>query len=94
MIDIPGDGTFLDSLGNGILDTWVTTDLRFGNGGFDLDAVAARYPVPEPAMWILVCGSLAIAVALARRPRMRQALAVHEDQVRSMLELAEGLRQP
>jgi len=30
----------------------------------------------------------------ARRPRMRQAMAVHEDQVRSMLELAEGLRQP
>jgi hypothetical protein len=72
VIDVPGDGSFLDSQGNGILDTWVTTDLQFGNGGFDLDAVAARYPVPEPATWILVFGSLAIAAALARYRPMRQ----------------------
>lgn len=74
VIDVPGDGSFLDSLGNGILDTWVTTDLQFGNGGFDLDAVAARYPVPEPATWLLAgCGAIIVAaIAVARRRAMRQ----------------------
>jgi len=31
MVDIPGDGSFLDSLGNPILDAWLTE----GSGGFD-----------------------------------------------------------
>jgi hypothetical protein len=72
VVDIPGDGSFLDSQGNGILDTWVTTDPRFGNGGFDLDAVGARYPVPEPASWIFAaCGGL-LTFVIARRCRMMQ----------------------
>jgi hypothetical protein len=73
LVDVPGNGSFLDSLGNGILDTWVTTDLQFGNGGFDLDAVAARYPVPEPGTWVLACGGLVVAaIVIARCRRMRQ----------------------
>jgi hypothetical protein len=72
VVDIPGDGSFLDSQGNGILDTWVTTDPRFGNGGFDLDAVAARYPVPEPASWIFAACGAFLAFAIARRCRMMQ----------------------
>lgn len=74
LVDIPGDGTFLDSLGHGILDTWVTTDPNFGNGGFDLDAVAARYPVPEPATWLLAAAGLT-AASLARR-RLRRVVTV------------------
>src|SRR5690606_14518096 len=31
LVDIPGNGTFKDSLGNPILDNWQTT----GSGGFD-----------------------------------------------------------
>jgi hypothetical protein len=73
LIDIPGDGSFLDSQGNGILDTWVTTDLTFGNGGFDLDAVAARYPVPEPATWMLAGLVMLVSMTkVARRRCMRQ----------------------
>ncbi len=34
-MDIPGDGTFLDSLGDPIYDAWVT----WGSGGFDLEAI-------------------------------------------------------
>jgi hypothetical protein len=35
VVDIPGNGTFTDSLGNSIYDPWVT----WGSGGFDLEAV-------------------------------------------------------
>jgi hypothetical protein len=37
MVDIPGDGTFKDSLGNPIFDAWLT----YGSGGFDLEALGA-----------------------------------------------------
>lgn len=37
IIDIPGSGDFLDSIGNPIYDPWSTAD--FGSGGFDLEAV-------------------------------------------------------
>lgn len=67
IIDIPGNGQFLDSEGRGILDAWVTTDVTFGNGGFDLDAVGARYPVPEPATWSLAIAALLLVYR--HRPR-------------------------
>jgi hypothetical protein len=35
VVDIPGDGSFTDSLGNPIYDAWVTWE----TGGFDLDAI-------------------------------------------------------
>jgi hypothetical protein len=35
VVDIPGDGTFLDSDGNPIFDAWLT----WGSGGLDLEAI-------------------------------------------------------
>ncbi len=61
IIDIPGDGTFLDAAGNGILDAWPG---GAENGGFDLDAVGARHLTPEPNssslffIAIVACGLL------------------------------------
>lgn len=46
LVDIPGDGSVFDAAGQGILDAWPTAG---GTGGFDLDAVGVRYPVPEPS---------------------------------------------
>ncbi len=37
VVDIPGNGAFLDSLGGAIYDQWHT----FGSGGFDLEAIGA-----------------------------------------------------
>lgn len=37
LVDIPGDGHFLDQAGRPIYDAWLT----FGSGGFDLEAVGA-----------------------------------------------------
>ena len=51
LVDIPGDGTFTDSLGNPILDAWHSVD----SGGFDLDAVGIINKVPEPTSWALMC---------------------------------------
>jgi len=50
LVDIPGNGSFLDSLGNPILDNWLTT----GTGGFDFrlpagQGVGVINAVPEPA---------------------------------------------
>jgi hypothetical protein len=68
LFDIPGNGSFLDSLGNSIRDNWLTTgsggyDFRLGTGlGVGVMNVSA---VPEPsslAMLALVgfgCGSIA-----------------------------------
>jgi hypothetical protein len=49
LIDVPGEGSFTDSLGNPILDTWHTAQ----SGGFDLDAVGAIHVVPEPTAAVL-----------------------------------------
>lgn len=62
LVDVPGDGSFFDSLGNPILDAWVTA----GTGGLDLDAIAALHVVPEPGTALLV--SIGVAL-LARRRR-------------------------
>ncbi len=62
IVDVPGDGSFLDSLGNPILDAWPTT----GTGGFDLDALAALHLVPEPGTALLCALGL---IELARRRR-------------------------
>lgn len=62
LVDIPGNGDYLDSLGNPIVDTWLTT----GSGGLDLDAVGALN-IPEPASVALVL--LASAAFVWRRVR-------------------------
>lgn len=54
LVDIPGNGSFLDSLGNPILDNWMTT----GTGGFDFrlpaqQGIGVIHAVPEPAAAVL-----------------------------------------
>lgn len=64
LVDIPGNGSYLDSLGNPIYDAWYT----FGSGGFDLDAVGAINVVPEPTtVGLLILGGLGLL--LRRRSR-------------------------
>ena len=63
IVDIPGNGTFTDSLGNGIYDAWVT----WGSGGLDFEALGVINQVPEPAtLGLLVAGAAGL---LARRKR-------------------------
>lgn len=47
IVDIPGNGSFSDSLGNPIYDAWKTA----GSGGFDLEAVAGISAVTDYADW-------------------------------------------
>ncbi len=73
LVDIPGTGDFLDSLGNSILDNWLTS----GTGGFDFRLPAgqgigvinvAASSVPEPAsLAIWACGALGACVVGSRR---------------------------
>ena len=63
LVDIPGTGDYLDSLGNSILDAHPTT----GSGGYDFrlsEGVAvlnAASPVPVPAaVWLLGSGLLGL----------------------------------
>jgi len=69
LIDIPGDGSFLDSLGNPILDPWQTSG---GTGGFDFSlgpgqgvGVINAISIPEPS-GLPVVGFL-LVVGLQRR---------------------------
>ncbi|QDU54452.1 PEP-CTERM sorting domain-containing protein [Aeoliella mucimassa] len=65
LVDIPGSGDFVDSLGNPIFDAWVTT----GSGGLDLDAVGAINTVPEPSTTLLALLGIALVAGgrLAKR---------------------------
>lgn len=74
IVDIVGDGTGLDSLGNVIFDPYPTT----GSGGFDLEAVAALHlaPVPEPATFALMALGLGFVWLSARRRQSRTLSAV------------------
>jgi len=67
LVDIPGSGAFLDSLGNPILDAWLTSS---PTGGFDFrlpvgQGVGVIHAVPEPAS-ALLC-TLALGMELLRR---------------------------
>ncbi|MEM7807980.1 MAG: PEP-CTERM sorting domain-containing protein, partial [Planctomycetota bacterium] len=70
LVDVVGDGTTLDSLGNPIIDAWLTT----GTGGFDFrlgvgTGVGVINVVPEPATG----GVFAMAAAMLLRRRRRAA---------------------
>jgi hypothetical protein len=74
LVDIPGNGAFLDSLGNGILDNWLTV----GSGGFDFRLPAGRgagviNAIPEPvALTTLLIAGVPIAWQ-SRNRRYRRA---------------------
>lgn len=64
IVDIPGDGSVLDSAGRGILDAWPSGG---ETGGFDLDAVGARHLVAEPSPSVLTWFGLFCLGWLRRR---------------------------
>ncbi len=64
LVDIPGNGAFLDAAGRPILDTWLSAS----SGGFDLDAVGAIHVVPEPSTLVL---ALLASIALTAGCRLR-----------------------
>lgn len=58
IVDIIGDGTYLDTSGDIIYDPFPTT----GSAGFDLDAIGVMNTVPIPgAVWLLCSGLIALA---------------------------------
>ncbi|MCL4191589.1 MAG: PEP-CTERM sorting domain-containing protein [Thermoguttaceae bacterium] len=69
LFDIPGNGSFLDSLGNPILDNWLTT----GAGGFDFRLPAGQgigvinSAVPEPGTFAIFAIGAAAAFSIGRR---------------------------
>jgi len=70
LFDIPGNGSFLDSLGNPILDNWLTT----GTGGFDFrlpagQGVGVLNAVPEPCGLLLLASAAGVCVWHHRRRR-------------------------
>ncbi len=77
MFDIPGNGSFTDSLGNPIYDNWLTS----GSGGFDFRlgeglgvGVINATAVPEPSsmtMFAMIAGGIAY-----RRRHQRRAVQV------------------
>lgn len=50
IVDIPGNGSFLDGLGNPVYDPWKTS----GSGGFDLEAVGGISTMMNYAAWPLL----------------------------------------
>lgn len=74
LVDVPGINDvniYTDSLGNGILDAWVT----IGSGGFDFrlsEGVAVLNAVPEPGS-ITLLAAAAFALAMLGIYRRRQA---------------------
>jgi hypothetical protein len=68
LVDIPGNGAFKDSAGNGILDNWVTS----GSGGFDFrlpigQGIGVINTVPETAPALILASALSLAIYLCRR---------------------------
>jgi len=69
LVDVPGNGTFLDSMGNPILDAWLTTGTT---GGFDFrlpvgQGIGVIHAVPEPASLALFALALAAGMPCRRR---------------------------
>jgi hypothetical protein len=64
IIDIVGDGTYLDTAGDVIYDPYPTV----GSAGFDLDAIGVINAVPVPgAVWLLGGGLLGLLGVRRRR---------------------------
>ncbi|QEF99238.1 hypothetical protein Mal15_33000 [Stieleria maiorica] len=75
LVDIPGDGSFLDSQGNPIVDNWLTS----GSGGFDFRlgeglgvGVMNISAVPEPGCFALL--GLIAGIGSIRRKRVPRTL--------------------
>lgn len=69
--DVVGDGSRIDSAARPLFDPYPTA---FAAGGFDLEAVGARF-VPEPAVAVGLLAGVALVASLFRRGR-RRALSV------------------
>ncbi|MBN2216830.1 MAG: PEP-CTERM sorting domain-containing protein [Pirellulales bacterium] len=69
IVDIVGDGTYLDTSGDVIYDPYNTV----GSGGFDLDAIGVMHQVPEPTVMALFLGGALAAAATRGRRSRRQA---------------------
>jgi len=66
LIDVVGDGSTFDSLGNPMWDPYPTP---FGTGGADLDAICVLNTVPIPgAVWLLGSG-LIVPAGIRRRQK-------------------------
>jgi hypothetical protein len=63
IVDIPGDGAWLDGTDHSIYDAWLT----IGSGGLDFEALGVIHQIPEPHQggWI----ALGLGSLLAARPR-------------------------
>lgn len=74
LVDIPGNGLFLDSAGNPIYDAWQTT----GSGGFDLAGIGIinGVAVPEPALTALALVLAALGVTAIKRRRTHAPAAI------------------
>lgn len=66
IVDIPGNGAFLDSENRPIFDPWPTTPAD--RGGFDLEAVGIinGEPVPEPTSIIAILVSVILGFTRRR----------------------------
>ncbi|MBN1911468.1 MAG: PEP-CTERM sorting domain-containing protein [Pirellulales bacterium] len=67
MVDIPGDGSFVDSLDQPVYDAWPT----WGSGGLDLEAVGVLHQVPEPGTLAAVAAALG-TLGLGQLVRLRR----------------------
>jgi len=69
LVDIPGNGSYLDSLGNPILDNWLTAE---PTGGFDFrlpvgQGVGVINAVPEPSTVVLLLTAVMMCGGCAAR---------------------------
>ena len=66
IVDIPGNGTFLDSENRPIYDPWQTPIP--GSGGFDLEAVGVIHSqsVPEPTSIVAIALAGVLGASLRR----------------------------
>lgn len=74
LFDIPGNGSFLDSQGNPIIDNWLTT----GTGGFDFRlgeelGVGVINAVPEPSSFAMITAVGLGVLMKRRRSKSRQS---------------------
>ena len=73
LFDIPGSGDYLDSLGNGIIDNWLSAA---PTGGFDFrlpvgQGIGVIHAVPEPTTALLLAAVIGLSATRARRVRVR-----------------------